>query len=604
MEDKAQRKNVPLPFVRKTTRPRNKNLIAYDLETTNIKAGTPEPLYITAYGLDGGYRVAERITSLEDLGEVIITEFLTEELDGSRFVAWNGNNYDVFFIAKALLSLDDDRYIMRPYLTRSKSLRGMRVIDTRTEREWEFLDAMAMTGIMMTLEKFLTIFAPDHLKLSDVIDWETEEFDYHNSKHCEYAMRDSVGLYYGIIKAQGVITDTFAHFLTPTIGNLGIKIFQMYLPKDVRVMPLKDDVEKIVRDYVMRGGYCYCAKKFTGKIWKYDLNQAYAAAMREAWLPDGYANQVNKYWKRYPGIYRVTGNHSHNKIPFYYRDSRGDSVFGFTEITDTWITSVEVEQLLNENWNLKILDGYLFSGRFKMIEYVDTLEFLRMNAEGGPAGAKGLMIKAIGNNSYGKTVEQLDGVEYILCNDCPVDFMPMPSALEEGELPIWVKEGEAQHKDYHKPQLGAFITAHVRMVLRRAALVSPDTWLYGDTDCVAFSKPVELDCHPSEYGKWKKEEQGVEFHIIAKKVYAKVDLEQNKLFEDLSPAEKKSHIKTNKNVQHSKGLNVKKLTSADFAKWIGGEEPVQKQMHKNNFMKVLAGSDMFIERVRKGTKVK
>jgi hypothetical protein len=601
VESKPVRKNVPRPFVQKATRPRKKNLIAYDLETTNIKAGTPEPLYITAYGFDGGYRVAERITSLEDLSEIIITQFLTSELNGARFVAWNGNNYDVFFIARALLL--DERYIMRPYLTRSKSLRGMCVIDTKSENEWEFLDAMSMTGIMMNLEKFLTIFAPEHLKLTDVIDWETESFDYHKQKHCEYAMRDSIGLYYGILKAEAVITDTFEHYLTPTIGNLGIKIFQKYLPKDVRVMPLKTDVEDVVRKYVMRGGYCYCARKFTGKIWKYDLNQAYAAAMREAWLPDGQANAVTKYWQRYPGIYNVSATNSVNKIPFYYRDLDEDSVFGFSEITETWLTSIEVEQLLAEGWKVNIIKGYLFTGRFKMTEYVDMLEHVRMNAEGGPSGAKGLMIKAIGNNSYGKTVEQLDGVEYVLCSECPVEYMPMPSQLEEGELPIWVKEGEAQCKDYHKPQIGAFITAYVRMVLRRAALVKPDAWLYGDTDCVAFSEPVELDCHPSQYGKWKKEEQGVEFNIITKKVYAKVDNSQDKLFDELTPTEKKKHIKENKNVQHSKGLNVKKLTSKDFDKWIKGEEPVQNQTHKNNFMKVLAGADMFIERVRKGTKV-
>ncbi|HEY6018370.1 MAG TPA: DNA polymerase [Candidatus Paceibacterota bacterium] len=610
-EEKKQRKNVPRPFARKETRPRKKTIIAYDLETTNIKAGTPTPLYLTGYGQDGGFRVAERIDGYEDLCDVIVTNFLTEELNGARFVAWNGNNYDVYFIAKALLT--DERYVMRPYMTRSKALRGMRVIDTKTEREWEFLDGMSMTGIMMPLEKFLKIFAPDHLKMSDAIDWGVEEFDYHKQSHCEYAMRDSVGLYYGMLKAESILTETFGQYLTPTIGNLGIKIFQSYLPKDVKVMPLPDDVEKIMRDYVMRGGFCFCAKKYTGPIWKYDLNQAYAAAMRDAWLPDGRANKVKQYWKRYPGIYRLHGHKKGNKIPFYYRDSDGDAVFGFEEITDTWLTSIEVEQLLSEGWNLKISEGYLFSARFRMNEYVDTLEHLRMNAEGGPAGAKGSMIKSIGNNSYGKTVEQLDGVEYVLAAECPIGYMPMPSGavmssdpgadISVEELPIFTKTNEPIKKDYHKPQIGAFITAHVRMVLRRAALIKPLSWLYGDTDCNAFSEPVDLDCHPSKYGKWKKEEQGEAFNIITKKVYAKIDPTQQKTFDEMTPAEKKEHLKNNKNVQHSKGLNVKKLTSKDFDNWINGKIPEQKQTHKNNFMKVLAGAEMFIERVRKGTKV-
>lgn len=584
----TKRKNFPLPFKRKKFRPRANKIVAYDLETTNIQVGTPDPLYITAYGKIVGdydseeFRVAERIVGYDGLLEILATEFLIPEYDGYKFVGWNANNFDVYLIAKALLL--DNRYMMRPYMTRSKSLRGMRVIDMQTGCEYEFLDGIAMTGCIMKLEKFLKVFAPDYQKLTEVIDFEAgEQFDYHNQKHCEYAMRDSVGLYHAIMECQRIIKESFGMVLTPTIGNLGIKIFQSFMPHNVKVQPLTPEVDKVMRDYVMRGGYCYCARRYTGPVWKYDINQAYAAAMREAWLPDGAAHYVKSHWPRYPGVYHISGaSHPTNIIPFYYRDMDGDSVFGMREISETWITSSELEQLQSEGWKIKIIEGYLFAGRFKMQEYVDTLEHLRMTAPGGTNGAKGLMMKAIGNNSYGKTVEVLDGVEYVMANECPEGFMPAVVQLEGDEyLPIWTKQGEPARKDYHKPQIGAFITADVRMKLRRAALTNPTAWLYGDTDCTVFTEPANLDIDPSRYGAWKIECEGDVFRMIAKKVYAKLDNSE----------------------KHAKGMNVKKLTAEDFERWSNGEPPVQTQLHRNNIMKVLAGADMYIQRVRKGTKI-
>ena len=398
MADTPKKKNnTPRAFRRKSFRPRAVPMIAYDFETTNIAAGTPSPLYVTAYGADGEFRVAEKVKTFEDLLEVLALDFLTVENDGVRFVGWNANNFDVYFIAKALLL--DQRYLMRPYMTRSKSLRGLRVIDQVNECQWEFLDGIAMTGCMMKLEKFLEKFAPDTQKMTGVIDFENgEQFDASKQTHCEYAMRDSVGLYNAMYAAQTIVRNTFHEVLRPTIGNMGIRIFQAHIPKEAVIQPLRVEVDRIMRDYVMRGGYCYCAKKYTGPVWKYDINQAYAAAMREAWLPDGNAQPVRQFWGRYPGIYHLTATHATNKIPFYYTDLDGDRIFGMRDITETWLTSIEVEQLRAEGWTVKISEGYLFDGRFKMTEYVEKLEHIRMNNEGGPNSAVGLMMKAIGNN--------------------------------------------------------------------------------------------------------------------------------------------------------------------------------------------------------------
>ena len=153
---RVERKKAALPS----------RLIAYDFETTRIARGTPRPLYLTAHGEAPAFSFDGPIDSMEHLSLLLQTRFLTDDLSGVRYVAWNANNFDAYFIAAALLQ--NPAFILRPYLTRSNALRGLRVIlaedqnlDPKAQRHWEFLDGIAMLGLMgTTLEKFLLTFAP------------------------------------------------------------------------------------------------------------------------------------------------------------------------------------------------------------------------------------------------------------------------------------------------------------------------------------------------------------------------------------------------------------------------------------------------------------
>jgi len=383
-----------------------------------------------------------------------------------------------------------------------------------------------------------------------------------------------------------------AQALAPTMGNACIKIFRRHLPEKVTVRALPEKALAIVRDQVMRGGFCFCVGRFEGPIWKYDINQAYAAAMRDAKLPAGDCyhrlGDLHPYAKIY--IARVTGKNLNNRIPFYVKTETGGrskAVFVMHELPDTWLTSIEVEQLKREGWKLSISESYFFTDSFSMRDFVNRLEHLRTTCAGGPSGAIGTMVKAVGNHSYGKTVEQTDPKEIIFSPECPVGFMPYAAPGEEDALGvlehIWWRVGDIVTRDYHQPQIGAFITAHVRMVLRRAMLIDPDAWLYADTDCVAFSRDVtdQIDIDPGRYGAWKIEESGTPYRIIAKKVYASLD------------GSKRS----------AKGLNVKRLTNEDFEQWLAGNPPTQTQTQRQSFIKVMAGSEMYLERQRRGTAI-
>lgn len=575
----AYKRRRPL-MIKERGRLRLRPMIAYDFETTNIKEGTPEVRYLTAYNPDLEFSVSVALKNLTQLLAVLQSRFLTDDLSGARFVAWNANNFDVYFIGASLLHCKE--YVLRPYLTKSKKIRGLKVVRRDNDKiSWEFLDGMSMTGIQKPLKDFLKVFAPDYLKLTGTIDFSKEEFDPANPAHVEYAYRDSVGLWHALQSAESITKEHFKLGLQPTIGNLGIKVFQSHLPFSVKVWALPPDLEKVVKQQVMRGGYCYCAKKYHGPVWKYDINQAYAAAMRETWLPAGSAvhnGEVNRYAKC--AVYLVDAYHPNNKAPFYWRDLDGKSHFSFDELNSAWITSTEYAQLVKEKWRVKVLDGWFWEDHFKMKKYVDKLEFLRVGEGRNPKDAQGEMIKYIGNNSYGKTVETLGGIELLLAPECPKDFA---AYQDDDELfqHIWFRFQKPGVREYHQPHIGAFITAYVRMVLRRAILLNPDAWLYADTDGIMFSEPVNLDFSATRYGAWKIESEGDSFHIITKKVYANDDASE----------------------KHAKGVNINRLDRHDFKAWFDGLPPTQQQVQRGNFLSTMTGSNMFYNNIKSGQKI-
>jgi len=577
-------------------------MVAYDLETTRIAKGTPRPLYLTLYGEDDA--IASPLRDLAHLGELVVSRMLTDARRGFSYVAWNANGFDAYFIAASLLSRPE--YIIRPFLTRTKNLRGMLVIDRadvdkRDAAGWYFLDGMAMLGLAGTsLQKLLKTFAPDHHKLVGIIDFDKQDFDPLNPAHCAYALRDSEGLYHAMTRAQAIMIDHFSEPLAVTMGRAGIRIFQRNMPVGVSVHPMRPGDLSVIRDYAMRGGYCHCARRYQGPVWKFDLNQAYAAAMREARLPAGYANRVaglNRFARVF--VCRIRATKSDNRIPFYHRtieNRRLRSVMGVTAISDTWITSIEYEQLRSEGWAIDVSESIFFDDSFSMTDYVDRLEHLRMTCDGGPSGAIGTMVKAVGNMSYGKTVEILDPLELILTKDPPNGFSEYFAADNDTDLllHVWSREKEVSPRGYHQPQIGAFITAHVRMVVRKAALINPESWLYADTDCVVFDSDVSksLNIHPSRYGAWKIEEAGAPYRIIAKKVYSSVETRFDEKMGRAVPT-----------VAHAKGLNVKRLSADDFSAWYDGNAPVQEQIQRQSFVSVMSGRDMYRNLNRSGTRL-
>lgn len=565
-------------------------IVAYDFETAPIRSGTPRPLYLTAAGDD--WRYASPIRTMAHLHDELVAHFLTEELAGSTFAAWNGNRFDAYFIAAALVR--DPAWRITPYLTGSRELRALvihRADDpTSRTRKWTFADGMAMLGIDCALGELLRTFAPELPKLA-APDW-SRGFDAADPGHRAYALRDSEALHAALTHAQDILMAHFGEPLGLTIGGTAIRVFGANIPQRVTIRPLEDDAEKPVREFLSRGGYVFCRSKYRGPVWKYDINQAYAAAMRDCLLPCGSMMHgtysidpdIDTYMIRVdawapPGSPVAT-------VPFYVKveDSHGRirSTYARGIIRGAWVTSDEHRQLVAEGWEIEPIEWWAWSANFRMTDFVNRLEELRATAPGGPQSAMGRMVKALGTTAYGKTAERLDGIEYALSAECPPGFLPWYA--DDDAEPIdhvyWRFDDDSRPKPHHQPQIAAFVTAWVRMVMRRAILIDPEAWLYADTDCLMFSRDVtaHMDVDPLRYGAWKIEEAGAEYSIIDRKVYVSADGRR----------------------KAARGMDVRALTGEHFELWFAGKAPRQDQLQLTNFLDVMRGAEMYVHRSRRG----
>lgn len=568
------------PMRQRRSRMKERSMISYDLETTAITEGTPTPLYISIY--DGETCSGFPTKGFGELHSVVCREILTDENIGKRFIAYNGNRFDAYLIARSMMT--DSAYRIEPWLAKNHSFRGMAIYDTdNRKRFWFFSDPMNMFGYLGSLESFLSVYAPNyHKQHIDIM-----HFDNTNPEHIEYAKNDSIALWHAATNAGASLKHVTGIPAQNTIGKTAVKFFESKMPKDALVWRVPQSAERSLI-LAKRGGYVYCRGRYRGNIWKYDLNQAYAAAMKEP-LPSGRCVHTSKYKAGKLGLYLCTiYRYEHTPVPFYIRDASGVPHTTHGETVTGWILSPEIDFLLSTGWDVLVQEGWYWTDRFNMREMVNELEHARIHCEGGPKGALGLMYKAVGNNAYGKTLEDHDGLRIVFAAECPDGYHAYQAESPEYDY-IWIKKDDKHIETYHRPQIGIFITAYVRIWIMESALTSPDTFLYADTDCVAFSTDVSehLWLDAGKYGAFKVEVFNEEFIFINKKVYCSITEHPKKPGIPL-------HVS-------AKGLHIAGLTVTDFERWYDGHIPKQTQTQRQNILKVMANDPMFIDRERMGS---
>lgn len=578
----------------RTRKPRKLGpIVAWDLETSRIpmKAGdrlSVDLKYLTAFGAEG-LIVSEPLADDKALAEYFETILFTPQRKRTRYVSWNGLRFDILLLFRAIVR-HAPQYQIRPYVAGQGAIRGARVSLTDNPKIWwELLDGMAMTYLKIRLGKFVDMFAPDFPKLQSP-DWEHEDFDAKNDAHRRYAERDSEGLFHALHGVDTILENLTGRGLQCTIGNAGIKFFERSLPVEAAVAPVPDPLWEGLFAYALRGGYVYAKRQHDGPIYQYDINQAYAAAMRTR-LPNGRAIKTRREQPHFLGIYWVTiARAEPSPIPFYCKTEAGP-LECYGESTQTLITSTEIEMLRKWGWTVDVQGGWTWRDAFSMTAMVDKLEHLRQTCEGGPAGPFGQIVKAVGNHSYGKTTERMSREQITIAADCPEGHIPWrPEDPDLAGFWVTLDDDPRSRKRYHRPHIGAFITAHVRMKLYDAVMAAPEGFLKADTDSIAFDRPVaHLDVHPSRYGAWKLEYAGNRGIVIGKKCYLVVESER-RVTAGISDVERRKENRGRPPHSVCKGLNVRRLTLADYEAWLAtGEPPIQVMIQTLGWKSSLGG---------------
>jgi hypothetical protein len=468
--------------------------------------------------------------------------------------------------------------VVEPFTSKVSGLRGAVVRLGR--KRCSLLDPIAMLGLSCNLKTFISVFAPDYPKGD--LDFETTAFDPTNSRHVAYALRDSEALYHAMLVARTTLGDLSRQPLRATVGAVAIRTLACNLPGGVRVPVLPPNVYDITRRIVMRGGYVF-ARRYRGKLWTYDLNQAYAHALRSCALPAGRARPQRTYTNATPGIWHgVLSRAEPSLVPYMVRACappyKIQETFGGVPCV-TWLTTDEVECLRRHGWAFEVRSGYAFADSFNCETFVTDLETHRRNyPKDHPVN---VLCKAIGCNAYGKTLQEQVTMKVVVSAKRPKGGFPMVEADADGN-PIWglwyVPETRDTRRNYERPQIGAFVTAFVRTIVFDAIMRDPSHFVKADTDSVSFTRAQRLPISPWRYGAWKVEARGAFHIVIGKKVYWCAD-------------------KTT-----AKGLRVRELDRAAFERWHAGQEPVQSQTQLQSFKKGTLAPSWEV-RTRRGTRI-
>ena len=395
-------------------------LVSYDFETTRIPTRVSDPMrvqprFITFHAAQWAYDAAPRTYAQT---ATIFEELWPQFEPNTNLCAYNANRYDLRILLQALLN---SRFTLEPFTSKVSGLRGCIVRYGR--KRVHLLDPIAMLGMQCDLKTFIAVFAPEFPK--GTINFDKVAFNARNPAHVAYAKRDSEALYHAMVRAQEVLRGICGQRLRPTIGAVAIRAFTAAMPAKVSVPALRSNLYTIVRRCVARGGYVF-ARMYKGKLWSYDLNQAYAFAMRECSLPSGRALPTRSFCEKKPGFYRVKLTRSiTSAVPYMVRESKPPyrmlETYGAGCVT--WLTNDEVILLRRHGWECSIIEGYVFEGSFRMKAFVVVLvwrlsEFLNDL----PVN---VLCKYIGCNAYGKTLQEPVAMKVVLSPTMPKGAFPM-----------------------------------------------------------------------------------------------------------------------------------------------------------------------------------
>lgn len=370
------------------------------------------------------------------------------------------------------------------------------------------------------LEDLTAKFAPDHAKLTGIIDFEKENFDIHNQKHLEYALRDSESLALAMFNLNKAIIKLYKVPMGHTTAGTALKAWRRMLTKPIFV---NRATMKFMRK-AYYGGLVFLTDTHEHKNCKsFDINSSYPNVMRKFSYPVG--NPIKtKNWidTRLPAIYhcKITAP-DFIRIPIIpFRDKKGITKWMRGNI-ETYCTNYEIQFALDHGYtNFEIIEGYFWRDTIEPFkEFVDMSEKIRAENKGTPTES---LVKLIQNSLYGKFGTRQERRVIFFPEKMEEIIESNAQPLDENDI-LWVKTEEDPDILCH-PAWASFITAHARLELLKNIYdnLGVENCLYGDTDSITVKENTDFSklSIGNIYGQFKMDKEWKEFKALAPKVYA------------------------------------------------------------------------------------
>lgn len=487
-----------------------------------------DPVYISWCDEGKGYGVKSN-----DLTHWLINYFLDIKYSGYILYAHNGFRFDfkrVDWIRIANLGFKADII--------NDNSGGIKSITlTRDDYTWIIRDSILL--IPRSLADVTKKFAPEHMKIKRELSFDVSPFNPDDEKDVEYAIQDSIALYYAIRNVDNLLRENFNVSIhsCATAPSLAFKAFRLKIDEDEKFEGISFNVAHAARQSYHGGQTIAFQTKPFKDVVSLDANSMYSYVMINYPLPTG---KVTRHTSISPDanvdrtLCLAVVNIPDGVFPLLKTSDIKGRVGNFNGVVTGWYWLFELEKQKELGGQYTVLESYEWEEETDVASrFVEICRLIRMSDY---HGAVGELAKLLANSLYGKFAMRIPKTRIILSNDEVEDGIPYFDPLShEIRSAVWeVDSGQSFRADM--THWASFITAKARMVLTHAIeLVGFDNIIYCDTDSVFFERKYMNRMRSilgKQYGQFKlekgTEEKGIHFQAFAPKAYLYQD-EYNRL---------------------------------------------------------------------------
>jgi hypothetical protein len=355
-------------------------------------------------------------------------------------------------------------------------------------------------------------------------------------KHPEDIYRDNPGLFWEYLKNDCVSlsqilgrahklinTITPIEKITPTLASVALRVFKSGFLKEMILTP-KNKSQLELEQSAYHGGLVDCKEgQYVDKVYTYDINSQYPAAMRNLIVPTSYTGRWTDKYNGRLGIYRGYYHQPDNTGPALIFNIENKTAYSGEGV----LTSLEIDYLLSIGGSFQCIEGFWYTQTGKLFQgYVDTIYGIRMDAKERGDETLTFICKILLNSLYGKFGQKPEGTTYqVVRNQEEYRRLVKDKTKSVDNLGNFLAITEELPVEHRFPAISAFITARARIMIHTAIMAHKENFYYCDTDCMHISEPLDEEFIGKGLGQFKLEYTGRVIYL-GKKLYWKIDTDE------------------------------------------------------------------------------